>query len=125
MSKPLRWTVLFGIPILAIGAIFYVVHLWGLQHAKFMTGGEPHPANCFSCHLYLDQDTKMADVLDREYVSPFKVKSSPDGKKLFVTAQESDELIIIDQPSGKLLSRIPVGVWPHSITWIRKRNTYT
>jgi YVTN family beta-propeller protein len=80
-----------------------------------MTGGTPHPSNCFSCHLYLDQDSKVAEIIDKPYISPFKMKVSSDGKSLYVAAQESNEFIIVDLGNGKIRSRIPVGNWPYSI----------
>jgi YVTN family beta-propeller protein len=80
-----------------------------------MTGGTPHPSNCLSCHLYLDQDAQVAQIIDKDYVSPFKMKVSPDGKTLFITAHESNELVIVDLKKGKVKNKIPVGTWPHSI----------
>ena len=115
MNKPLRWTLFLGLPLVLIGILFYSVHLWGLKHAQFMTGGTPHPSNCFSCHLYLDQDNKVAEMIDKSYVSPFKMKVSPDGESLFIAAQESNEFIVVDLKGGRIRSRIPVGNWPHSI----------
>jgi YVTN family beta-propeller protein len=54
-------------------------------------------------------------MLDKDYLSPFKLKASPDGKLLFVTAHESNELVIVDLDQQKVKSKIPVGLWPHSI----------
>ncbi len=115
MNKKQRKFLFIGIPLTVFGILFYVVHLWGLEHARYMTGGTPHPSNCFSCHLYLDQDARAVQVLGKDYLSPLKVKVAPDGKTLFVTAHESDQLIIVDTQSGKVKSRIRTGDWPHSI----------
>jgi YVTN family beta-propeller protein len=80
-----------------------------------MTGGAPHPANCFSCHLYLDEDTRISGLLDKEYVSPLNMTISQDGGKLLITAHESDQVIIYDITNKKVKSKIPVGDWPHSL----------
>ncbi len=116
MNKLGRKILFLGIPLMAIGFIFYGGHRWGLMHAKHMTGGTPHPSNCISCHVYLDQDAQVARVLDRDYISPFKMQVSPEGKSLYVTAHESNEFVIVDLESDKVKAKIPVGIWPHSIT---------
>lgn len=115
MSKIQRWILFLGVPVILLGIVFYLGHRWGLQHAMYMTGGTPHPANCLSCHLYLDQDSKVAHMLDGNYVSPFKTNVSADGNTLFITAQESNQFIIADAVKGKVKTKIPVGIWPHSI----------
>ncbi len=115
MNRTIRIILSLGIPLVTLGVIIYFVHLWGLEHAKFMTGGTPHPSNCFSCHLYLDQDAKVTSLLEKDYLSPFKTSVSPDGKLLFVTAHESNEFVIVDIENGTVKTKIPVGEWPHSI----------
>ena len=114
-SRVKRKILFIAIPLLSISVIFYAGHIWGLQHAKYMTGGAPHPSNCFSCHAYLDQDSKLANYLDKEYVSPFKLKVTPDGKNLLITAHERNHLIIYDVKNRNMKASIPVGIWPHSI----------
>jgi YVTN family beta-propeller protein len=114
-NRLVRKILLIGIPLLSIGIIFYAGHKWGLQHAKYMTGGTPHPSNCFSCHAYLDQDSKLAGFLDKQYISPFKLKVTPDGKDLLITAHERNHLMIYDIAGKKIKASIPVGIWPHSI----------
>jgi YVTN family beta-propeller protein len=107
--------VFIGTPLIIVGLIFYMGHRWGLQHAQYMTGGTPHPSNCFSCHLYLDQDGKFAGFLNKEYISPFKMEVSASGGELYITAHESNQFVIYDILNKKVKSKIPVGVWPHSI----------
>ena len=115
-SNLIRRLLYLGIPVLSIAVIFYAGHKWGLQHAQYMTGGTPHPANCFSCHIYLDQDAKVAGFLNKEYLSPFKIVVTPDGKELLITAHESNQFIIYDIENKRVKTKIPVGIWPHSIT---------
>jgi YVTN family beta-propeller protein len=115
LSKTGRKIIFLGLPLLTLGLIFFLGHQWGLKHAQFMTGGTPHPSNCLSCHLYLDQDAQIAEFLEKDYVSPFKMQVSSDGETLFVTAHESNELVVVDLINGKVKTKIPVGIWPHSI----------
>jgi len=100
----------------------YAGHKWGLQHAKYMTGGAPHPANCISCHAYLDQDAKVAEFLNKEYLSPLNMVVSDKGDKLFITAHESNQFLIYDIEERQVSSRISVGIWPHSIAIDSKKN---
>jgi len=116
-NRKIRRLIFFGIPVVALAVIFYAAHTWGLQHARYMTGGTPHPSNCFSCHAYLDQDSKLAGFLDKEYLSPFKLETTPDGKYLLITAHESNDLIVYDIRAKSIKARIPVGIWPHSIAF--------
>ena len=94
-----------GIPLISIGLVLFAGHKWGLQHARYMTGGAPHPANCISCHLYLDQDAKMAGFLEKEYLSPLNMEVTPDGKNLLITAHESNQLVIYDIEGNKVSLR--------------------
>lgn len=119
-SKAITRILTFGIPLLAISVIFYTGHQWGLQHARYMTGGAPHPVNCFSCHLYLDQDSKVAEFLDKQYLSPLKLVLTPDGKNLLVTAHESHQLLVYNLEDRRVSHHIPVGTWPHSIAVDKK-----
>ena len=122
MKVTKRWLGFFSIPILVFGILLYFGYRWGEEHAQFMTGGAPHPANCFSCHLYLDQDSRLAVSMDEQYLSPLKLKTSPDGSLLYVTAHESNEFLAVDLATGEVVARVSVGNWPHSIA-ITKDNT--
>ncbi|MBR9999905.1 MAG: beta-propeller fold lactonase family protein, partial [Cyclobacteriaceae bacterium] len=123
MSKPVRWIIFLGMPLVTLWTVVYLGYQWGLEHAQFMTGGTPHPVNCFSCHLYLDQDNQTAKLLEKPYISPFKIKVSPDGRSLYVTGHESNEFLIVDLETGKVKSKIPVGIWPHSIALTKDGST--
>ncbi len=93
----------------------FVIHRWGAKHAQYMTGGTPHPSNCLSCHLFLDQDSKVARLLDREYISPLNLALVDDDASLLVTAQESNQLLRVDTRKGSVIAKIPVGSWPHTV----------
>jgi len=118
-NKRGRKIIILGIPLVTLGILFYIGHQWGTRHAQFITGGTPHPSNCVSCHLYLDQDAQVARILDKTYVSPFKMLVSPEGEHLYITAHESNEFVIVDLKKGVVTSKIPVGTWPHSIALSR------
>ena len=49
------------------------------------------------------------------YLSPLEMASSPNGHRLYVVCQESDEVRVVDMQSGKVINSIPVGRMPRGI----------
>lgn len=118
-----KWIILAGIPVSLIGIAVYILHLWGLEHAKFMSGGQPHPSNCIPCHVTLQRTGLVASLLNRQYLSPLKLAVTPDGQTILATAQESDLLLVYGLGADKVVKRIPVGERPHSVV-IDKEGRY-
>jgi len=50
------------------------------------------------------------------YPSPVELALSPDGAKLFIVCEGTDEVAVADTRSGKVLNRIPVGHAPKGIS---------
>ncbi len=84
-------------------------------HVNEKTAVEDHPLNCISCHLYTRKSGIMAKLINADYLSPFNLVVSKDGKKLYVVAEEGNALLIVDAEKGKVLSEIAVGQHPHSV----------
>lgn len=80
-----------------------------------MTAVEDHPLNCVSCHLYIQKDGFIAKMINEDYLSPFNMAVSPDGRKLYVIAQEGNALLVIDTKTNEVLDKIAVGEKPHSV----------
>ena len=118
-----KWIILAGIPVLMLGIAVYMLHLWGLEHAKFYSGGQPHPSNCIPCHITPQRTGLVASLLNRQFLSPLKLAVTPDGQTILATAQESDLLLVYDLGADKVLKRIPVGERPHSVV-IDKEGQY-
>jgi len=91
------------------------VYRWARAHVNFKTAVEDHPLNCFSCHLYTRKNGFIAKLIDADYYSPFNLVLSQDGKKLYVVAEESNTLLIVDAKNKKVSLKIKVGNHPHSI----------
>ncbi|HLJ50701.1 MAG TPA: beta-propeller fold lactonase family protein [Bryobacteraceae bacterium] len=51
------------------------------------------------------------------YPSPVEIAISPDGARLYVVCEGTDELAVFDTRSGSILRRIPVGHVPKSISF--------
>src|SRR5271157_1875821 len=56
-----------------------------------------------------------AEIGER-YLSPLEMLLSPDGHRLYVVCQASDELRVVDIESGKVVTVVPLGRAPRGIT---------
>jgi len=54
-------------------------------------------------------------VVKERYLSPIEMVFSPDGRRLYVVCQDSDEVRILDADSAKIVSAIHVGHGPRGI----------
>ena len=54
--------------------------------------------------------------LQSGYLSPGEMAVSPDGRRLYVTCEKSDELRVVDTQSGKVIKRIVVGHVPRGLS---------
>jgi YVTN family beta-propeller protein len=50
------------------------------------------------------------------YLSPGELAISPDGRRLYIVCEKSDELRVVDTQSGRLLKRIAVGHVPRGLS---------
>jgi YVTN family beta-propeller protein len=58
---------------------------------------------------------QSAPPLRQRYLSPIEMAFSADGRFLYVVCQDSDEIRVVDVPSGKVVNDIPVGRVPRGI----------
>jgi YVTN family beta-propeller protein len=109
--------------IIILGAIIYPpFHRWSRSHVNYLTATEDHPLNCLSCHLPNQKNGLIAELVNADYYSPFKLAISDDGKKLFAVAEEGNALLIIDTEKRKVSDKITVGMRPHSVVLDDERN---
>ena len=57
------------------------------------------------------------------YSSPIELAVSPDGARLYVLCEGTDELAVIDAHTGKITGRVPVGHVPKGL-WLAGGNAY-
>src|SRR5450759_1390582 len=53
--------------------------------------------------------------IGERYLSPLEMLLSPDGGRLYVVCQASDELRVVDLESGKVVAVVPLGRAPRGI----------
>ncbi len=120
MKKRVKILVIFSGAILFAFILSFPLHKWARGHVNYMTATQDHPLNCISCHLYVQNNRVTARLITREYVSPFNLEVSPDGKRLYVVAQDADMLLVVDAEKKVILRKIGVGRHPHSIVLGKK-----
>jgi YVTN family beta-propeller protein len=59
---------------------------------------------------------RFKSEVGERYLSPLEMVLSPDGHRLYVVCQASDELRVVDVGSSKVVSVVPVGRAPRGIT---------
>jgi YVTN family beta-propeller protein len=85
------------------------------EHVNYKTAVTDHPISCVSCHLYTSKNKLVSKLINADYYSPFNMTVSNDGKRLYVIAQDTDELMVVDTEKKEVLYKIAVGRHPHSV----------
>jgi YVTN family beta-propeller protein len=88
---------------------------WARGHVNYQTATEDHPLNCLSCHVYTQKSGFISRIVNRKYLSPFNLAVSKDGNLLYVVAQDDNSLLVVSADSKKVLNKIRVGNYPHSV----------
>jgi len=107
-----------------LGIIIYKpYHRWSREHVNYLTATGDHPLKCASCHLYIPKSGIISKVVNAKYYSPFNLTPSPDGKFLYVVAEEGNALLVVNTESNKVIKEIEVGVRPHTVVLSRDGQT--
>jgi YVTN family beta-propeller protein len=85
------------------------------EHVNSKTAVTDHPLLCISCHLYTSNNKLISKIINADYYSPINLAVSSDGNLLYVVAQEAGELLVVDPGNNKVIKKIKVGKYPHSV----------
>jgi YVTN family beta-propeller protein len=85
------------------------------EHVNSKTAVTDHPLLCTSCHLYTSTNKIVSKLINAGYYSPFNLAVSKNGERLYIVAQEADELLVVDARNSKVISKIKVDKYPHSV----------
>src|SRR4030042_4647687 len=107
--------VILGVLILLRLVLYPPAHRRAREHVNWVTATDDHNLNCISCHLYTQKDGILAWLINANYLSPFNMALSGDGRTLLVVAEEGDMLLIVDTENRSVLRKIDVGDHPHSV----------
>jgi YVTN family beta-propeller protein len=107
-----------------LGVVIYKpYHRWAREHVNNLTATTDHPLKCASCHLYIQKSGIISKMVNAKYYSPFNMALSPDGKYLYVVAEEGNALLVVNTEKNKVTKEIKVGVRPHSVVVSRDGKT--
>ena len=95
--------------------IFFPGKKLAREHVNERTAVTDHPLLCTSCHVPISKNPIITSLINEDYLSPFNLKSDTEGKKLYVVAQDSDELLVVSLAGNKVIHKIRVGKHPHSV----------
>ncbi len=103
-------------PAMAVAlAILATGHHYAAAHAHKFAGNDSASVDCLPCHVYTIQNGLLGRALQERYLSPRELTVAADGKRLYVTAEESDLLLVVDPEARTVVARVPVGKLPHSV----------
>jgi YVTN family beta-propeller protein len=108
-----------GVLVFAI-ILSFPVHKLARAHVNYETATKDHPLACYSCHLYIQDSRFVTSLINRDYLSPFNLAVSQDGKRLYVVAQDANSLLVVDTEKKTVLKKIDVGQHPHSVILDKK-----
>ncbi len=113
--KKARLLIIIGV-IFVLGLIVYFPGRKAARtHVNYITAIDDHPLSCTSCHVYITENKWVSKMVNEDYYSPFNMAVSNDGSRLYVVAQDMDELMVVDTKNYKVLNHINVGIHPHSV----------
>lgn len=106
-----------------IGSIFlllglfvaYVFIFFARDHVNSKTATTNHPSNCLSCHLYRQDDNFIAKLINEDYLSPYNLALAPNGKMLYVVAQEGNLLLEVETQTNAVKRTLKLAERPHSV----------
>ncbi len=110
--------------IFVIGLVVFIpARQLARAHVNDKTAVTNHPLSCISCHLYTQKTGFISKWINEDYLSPFNLVVSKEGHKLYVVAQDSNELLVVDKNKNKVVNKIKVGKYPHSVVLSKDNKT--
>ncbi len=103
--------VLFGLGLL----VFYPGKQLARAHVNERTAVNDHPLLCTSCHIPISKNKLISKMINADYYSPFNLAVDQNNKWLYIIAQDSDELLVVDLETNMVVKNVPVGKHPHSV----------
>ncbi|MGI9531471.1 cytochrome D1 domain-containing protein [Lutimonas sp.] len=84
-------------------------------HVNERTAVSDHPLNCISCHVPISKNKLITKLINSDYYSPFNLVVDKDQKWMYVVAQDTDQLLVVDLETKRVHAKIKVGQHPHTV----------
>lgn len=85
------------------------------NHVNERTAVTDHPLLCTSCHVPISKNKLITKMINADYYSPFNLAVDRNEKWLYVVAQDTDELLVVDLETMVVVTKIKVGKHPHTV----------
>jgi YVTN family beta-propeller protein len=85
------------------------------NHVNEKTAVTDHPLSCISCHVPISKNKLITKMINADYYSPFNLAVDHNEKWLYVVAQDTDELLVVDLETKVVVTKIKVGKHPHTV----------
>jgi len=109
-------TYLFIGSILVLGLlVFYPGRQLARAHVNERTAVNDHPLLCTSCHISISKNKLITKMINSDYYSPFNLALDEVEGRIYVIAQDTDELLVVDLETRRVTKKIKVGKHPHSV----------
>ncbi len=95
--------------------VFYPGRQLARAHVNERTAVTDHPLLCTSCHVPISKNKLITKLINSDYYSPFNLAVDQQNKRLYVIAQDTDELLVADLDTKVVVTKIKVGKHPHSV----------
>lgn len=94
------------------GGGFYI---GGRAHIQAMAVAKDAPFGCRMCHEPQRGPKLFHAYRARRYRSPMALALSPDGRSIYVAAEGSDALLVVDAQKGEVVREVAVGPFPRGV----------
>ena len=95
--------------------VFFPGRQLARDHVNERTAVTDHPLLCTSCHVPISKNKLITKLINSDYYSPFNLAVDQHNKRLYVIAQDTDELLVVDLDTKVVVTKIKVGKHPHSV----------
>ncbi len=95
--------------------VFFPGRQLARDHVNERTAVTDHPLLCTSCHVPISKNKLITKLINSDYYSPFNLAIDRHNKWLYVIAQDTDELLVVDAETKVVVTKIKVGKHPHSV----------
>ena len=106
---------IFGFVLIVVVAVTALGYHHSTAHLDNIMGGEPHPYNCISCHAYTQRGGLLTRTIEHKYLSPFNLDVSEKSNKIYVVAQDAEQLLVVNPDNGAIEHRIQLDSRPHTV----------
>jgi len=105
----------WALALLLLAGCAFGARQWAVTHVAHYTGDAVPTTNCLACHLDARGGTIADRVLKPRYRTPADMVVCADGRRILVTARDSDALLVVDARERTVIREVHVGHRPRGV----------